>query len=737
MSLKYTWIKNNIDSFTDANRFVDILKTTQPTVGAFDTETTGLHIILDTPFLYQFGFLHPTKEIGYTFVVDLQQKPKLAKKVIALWHEYCKTNLKVYLGHNVKFDLHMCQNIGLPYTTENVSDTMFYIRAAHDAVQQKNGGPPMGLKDYSARYIDRGAKRRENVLKKERASIAKELNNKLRIRLANATNCRTLAMLKDLFKDPIVSIEDLPENIKEVYKTWLIEDVPERIRDKVTQLIDSDIVPYDILNRGHVKDYAHYDIIYTLEIYLKTKPIIEARKTEDTIIKENLLIMPLVEMERVGFDIDKEYLIQARKDLKDYILKTRKHFKELAGEDVAVGQHAKIKQIFLQRFNENVESTGKDVIELLESNAIINYGADAPIVDFIKTIEELRTLEKWYATYITRFLIDLKNTNRLYTSINQVGAVSGRVSSNFQQFPSQAIKTRDGVEIFNPRRMVKVSKGYRGICYLDYSQIELRFQAFYTILVGHPDLNLCRAYMPYKCVTKDGVQFDYTNPEHIKNWKQGWFFEENPEKPWVATDVHGATTEKATGLTPADEGFAKARKTIGKRVNFAKNYGAKLNKIRTMFPEKTMEEVKRIDGAYYAAFPGVKHYHDYCYARATCSFTGNLFGIKYYNVDGHKLINMLVQGSAAYFLKWKIRELYDYCKAHNVKSRWQMQIHDELSWEMHPDDPPEVFLEFKRIMEDWDESFVPIVADMEITTTNWAEKKEVNNFNELKSYFSD
>ena len=48
---------------------------------------------------------------------------------------------------DVKFDLHMLANIGLPYTKENVSDTMFYIRYAHDALTPANGGPPLGLKD--------------------------------------------------------------------------------------------------------------------------------------------------------------------------------------------------------------------------------------------------------------------------------------------------------------------------------------------------------------------------------------------------------------------------------------------------------------------------------------------------------------------------------------------------------------------------------------------------------------
>lgn len=172
-------------------------------------------------------------------------------------------------------------------------------------------------------------------------------------------------------------------------------------------------------------------------------------------------------------------------------------------------------------------------------------------------------------------------------------------------------------------------------------------------------------------------------------------------------------------------------------MGLVKNYGAKYNKIKEMFPDKTEEEVKRIDDAYYKAFPGVKQYHDYCYYRANnYACTTNLFGVKYYGVNGHKLINMLVQGSAAYYLKWKIREVYDYCKANNIKSRFQMNIHDELSWERHTDDSPEIFFEFKRIMQEWSEGYIPIVAEMDATNTTWSDKKGVDTIEELYTYFS-
>ena len=197
--------------------------------------------------------------------------------------------------------------------------------------------------------------------------------------------------------------------------------------------------------------------------------------------------------------------------------------------------------------------------------------------------------------------------------------------------------------------MFTVPDGYKAIIYLDYSQIELRLQAMYTILVGHPDLNLCRAYMPYQChayfnsykgklvgteiqytaVEPTIIHFDYNIKAHIKHaYDIDWYLDESPEVKWTPTDVHGATTKAAFNIDETDEHYHDLR-YIGKRVNFAKNYGAQRGKIAEMFPEYSDEDITRIDGAYYLAFPGIKHYHDYCYRLANQQpYATNLFGLR-------------------------------------------------------------------------------------------------------------
>lgn len=565
--LKLKWINVTITTNKQANEMVAQFHNLKPSIGGFDTESNGLHIILSSPFLFQFGYIVPERGEGYTYVVDLEKQPILARTVIQAWHKLAET-LDIYFAHNIKFDLHMLTNIGLPYTADNISDTMFYIRHAHDALTPANGGPPLGLKPYSARYVDASAKAHESLLNTEKTSIIKKLHQKLRKRTG-----LSMKKLTEIFKDQTLEIEDLPEDIKSKYLDWLQLDVPIWLQSKVNGLLDPDMIPYDKLNRTNIIKYGHYDIVLMLEVYLKTWPVIQARGTEIGIEYENRIIYALWEMERVGFKVDVDYIKECKVKMKNYINRRRNEFYNLAGTELSIGQHALIKQIFETKYGIPLESTNADGLDLLKSDLEREQpGHEA--IEFINLLQELRTLEKWYSTYILRFLRDLRNTDRLYTTINQVGTVSGRVTSDFQQFPKKGLKTVEGEELFQPRSMVYVNGdgGYDSIVYLDYSQIELRFQALYTILVGHADTNLCRAYMPYNCISPDGKCMDYNNPDDIRNWKGDWYYKENPQEHWEPTDVHGATTTEAFGIVKGHPDFHDLR-YIGKRVNFARLNG--------------------------------------------------------------------------------------------------------------------------------------------------------------------
>ena len=697
----------------------------------FDTETTGLNIRYDTPFLIPWGFLDKDNK-AYIYVCDIDIDAKLFKQTCKVVVELSKD--KGLCGHNTKYDIHMLNNIGIE-TPDNIHymDTMIYIRLAHDALTPENGGPPLGLKEYCVKYIDRSAKDHEKIVSSLRTDMSKRYNKDLKDRLYKIDKKYTAKYLDDYFKDVLHSADTLEPRAHDVYLEWL-GTIPEQIRKNMTTgRVESDDIPYNLIERSVVKKYSMYDILWTMEIYLQCKPVVLARHTDVALNYEEPMIKPLVRMEECGFQINKPYVYETVEVLSDYLRQQRNKILELTGEVIKVNQNAKIKDLLINKYNLSVNGTGKEDLNRIYDELKVKE-PDSDAVKFIGLVQELRTLEKWYKTYLLRFVREIEQGHdRIYTQINQVGTVSGRVTSDFQQFPKYGINKDDGTHLFHPRRMITTTPGYKGLAYLDYSQVELRLQALYTILVGSPDLNLCRAYMPYKCVLKDGTLFNYKNPEHIKHaydWE--WFYEEEPDKEWVATDVHAATTHVAfPDLDMHSDEFKKLRGKVGKRVNFAKNYGAQFNKIKTMFPDYDDDTIHRIDDAYYTAFPGVKKYHEYCYTQAQLSpYMTNLFGVRYYGLSGHKAINCLVQGSGAYLLKGRIKAVDEFIQSHNLKSKIQMQIHDELSYEVYPGEEQYV-MEFKRIMQEFDDSMVPIVADLGFTSTTWADKQEYESMEEV------
>lgn len=699
MDITYTILKNINDMDQVELNFIQ----STPIVGAFDTETDGLHIIKCKPFIIQFGWYSKEDKL-FCYAVHIPTTPDW-KQIILRWHELAKT-LPVYLAHNIKFDLHMLANIGVPYEYDNISDTQFYIRFAHDNVSARQGGVTLGLKDYCAKYIDVNAKTHEKEIQVQRNALAKKYNLLLK------QNLRwKLKDIDDFFNDAVNTEEDFPTAQDYInYMKWK-QQLPSELQH-VQGKVNTDDIPYTLVNKDLVIKYALQDIVWVIKVYLQTQPVIAARGTTLGLEIENACIRPLWEMERLGLKINKDYVNQSFYRMRNYIKRKRQELKDLTGADITCNQHKKL----IEYFNSQgiyTDSTSNETLTQLKKKY-----SDHPAVRVITLVQELRTLEKWLTTYLIR----MKDTDYIYTQINQVGAASLRMSSDFQQFPKGGIQDDEGKELFNPRRAIIPNNGFATL-YLDYSQIELRVQALYTVLLGHPDRNLCRAYMPYEC-TRDGTTYDYSDPEIRRTWYyEGWYLNESPETPWTPTDVHGATAKAAFGIDENHPRYKELR-NLGKRVNFAKNYGAQQGKIAEMFPDESEETIQAINEGYYKAFPGIKHYQTYCYTLANYQpYAENLFGIRYWHVSGHNLINMLIQGSSATLIKKAIIEIYEFLKPY--KTRMLLPIHDEIQFTIYPDEL-HLIPKLLAIMEDWEYSYIPIVCDAEITYTNWAEKEEMH-----------
>ena len=180
----------------------------------FDTETTGLNIKYDLPFVLPWGFM--IDDEAFIYCVDKDKDPHLFQQTALTIVKLAKD--KGLCGHNIKYDLHMLNNINIE-TPDDIlyRDTMILIRLAHDALTVANGGPPLGLKEYATKYIDRSAKDHEHLLKEERKNIAKEYNTILKNRLYKIDRKWTISYLNDYFKDVLHSVDTLDERARAVY----------------------------------------------------------------------------------------------------------------------------------------------------------------------------------------------------------------------------------------------------------------------------------------------------------------------------------------------------------------------------------------------------------------------------------------------------------------------------------------------------------------------------------------
>ena len=721
--LKIKWkISDNFNNFDTLNtlkckfsKMKKDIELLEPKYGSIDTETNGLHIKNSRAFLISFGFANfeTKKGITYTIETDCNHFKSLIKHIYEIFEK-----MELIIFWNVKFDLHMLQNINSPYKYKNITDAQIYCRLAADAKSKSEGGIPSKLKDFAARYITADAKNFEHKLKEERKR-KKQLNTlELKKKLlqfgeppsefkVNNEKSWTMATINNFFQDKINSVDDLPNGVKEVVKEWL----------ETSEDPDN----YEHLNRDLVKEYAHYDIIYTMEAYYYAAPVVYARHQMRVAKIEEEAIIPLYKMESVGFKFNLEYALECKEKLKTYIKQRRQDLWNIAGQKIKTNQHAKLKEI-IRNLGAEITSTQKQKLHHDLENIT---GDNKPLIqEIISTIEELRTLEKWYSTYIIKWIESLGNDGRVYTQFNQTGAVSGRLSSDFQQFPSKPILDNKGNELFNPRRMIQVTgDGYNSIVYIDFAAEELRFQAIYTVLVAGGDLNFCRAFIPLKCHTADGTKYELNM---AYDWfDKEWFKDEDNEK-WHPIDLHAQTAMSAFPNEPTDTDYFKntLRKKYGKPTNFACTYGASIDTLINQFYFEP-DMAKALHDGFYKAYPKIKTYADWVNKTMLMNgYVENLFGRRYYNTSGHKARNYLIQGSCADFLKIKLKEIDNYLVRNHCKSRMQMNIHDECSFEIYEGEE-HIIKDLQNIMQQLEGSPIPILADLEITYTTWDEKKDL------------
>jgi DNA polymerase-1 len=320
------------------------------------------------------------------------------------------------------------------------------------------------------------------------------------------------------------------------------------------------------------------------------------------------------------------------------------------------------------------------------------YSTDVNVLTTLARLHELpalvlehRTLSKLKTTYADA-LIQLINprTGRIHTSFNQTVTATGRLSSSDPNLQNIPVRTEEGREI---RRAFIPCSGW-SLLSADYSQVELRLLAHVS-----GDKRLIQAF-------KDG--------EDIHTRTAAEVFQ-------VATDA----------VTPELRRQAKA-------INFGIIYGmSPFGLSRQLDISQKMAKVY-IDN-YFARYEGVHRFVQRAIKEAGATMrTSTLLGrirllpdIRSPNANVRQFaertaVNTPIQGSAADLIKIAMIRIDAALRKKQCKTAMLLSVHDELVFEVPPDELGPVKELIRSIMEGVWELEVPLKVNM-AWGTNWAE----------------
>jgi DNA polymerase-1 len=322
-----------------------------------------------------------------------------------------------------------------------------------------------------------------------------------------------------------------------------------------------------------------------------------------------------------------------------------------------------------------VISTAQDILEDLAQHH------EVPAL-----VLEHRQLQKLKGTYLDA-LPSLADANgRIHTTFNQVGTATGRLSSinpNLQNIP---IRTPVGREI----RAAFIAAPGNLLMSADYSQIELRLMAHFS-----QDPLLLDAYRTGKDIhTLTAAEVFEVDPETMDKETRA------RAKAVNFGIVYGISPFGLAAQLGIDQKTAKA---------YIERYFERYQGVAA-FIEKTLETV-RSDQAVRTAFGRVRPIPD------IQSRNPNQRGFA-----ERTAVNTPLQGTAADLIKIAMLRIDAAMQARSMKSLMTLQVHDELLFDVVPEEADAMQELVKREMESAAAFTVPIVAEVGLGN-NWRDIK--------------
>jgi DNA polymerase I len=410
----------------------------------------------------------------------------------------------------------------------------------------------------------------------------------------------------------------------------------------------------------------------------------------------------LAEMEYCGIRINSDYLQELSQQLEKSLAQLEENTYEAAGRKFNLGSPKQLSEILLEKIPDEFQKKSRKTKTGYSTDAAVleKLQGDHPIVD---DLLEHRTLSKLKSTYVDALpQLVRKDTGRVHTDFNQTATGTGRLSSSNPNLQNIPIRTEFSRQI---RKAFLPESGWLMVS-ADYSQIELRILAHLS-----QEPVLIEAYQNNRDVHTVTAQLLFEKEEITAD-----------ERRFGKTINFGVIY----GM-----GAVKFGKSMGKSAADGKKFIERFNQRYSQVFDY-LEKVKKeaIALGYVSTILGRRRYLNF-------DKHGSLHRLKGSNPedihseqltrlsrDDAQLLraaaNAPIQGSSADIIKLAMIEVNKVLQ--NYQARLLLQVHDELIFEVPPEEWEELQPKIKDAMENALSLSVPLVVDIH-AGQNWMETK--------------
>jgi DNA polymerase-1 len=367
-----------------------------------------------------------------------------------------------------------------------------------------------------------------------------------------------------------------------------------------------------------------------------------SRSVLDTI--EMPVMLALLEMELRGVAVSHEQLSALSAQLGETAATLAASAYAEIGREVNLGSPKQLQEVLFDqlgmpktRANKTGYSTDAAALaDLQESNPHPFLGMLLAHRDATKLRQIVETLDK-----------SIDGSGRIHTTYSQIGAATGRMSSNDPNLQNIPIRTEEGRRI---RAAFEVGAGYETLLTADYSQIEMRIMAHLS-----------------------------EDPGLIEAFNAG-------------EDLHRFVGARIFGVEP--EEVTALQRTKVKAMSYGLAYGLSAFGLSKQLRIDTAQ-AKQLMGDYFERFGSVRDYLRRVVEQAKIDgYTETIFGRRRPFPElaspnrvvregaERAALNSPIQGSAADIIKIAMIGIEADAAAQNLTSRMMLQVHDELVFEV-------------------------------------------------------